>query len=58
MEDYGEFIETSIDGKITFEFILNGIIFYQSKVENETRYLLCHGPASIYRNVLDTIVNK
>ena len=34
------------------EFVLSGVVFYQTAVENGVRLLRCHGRKTVYRNVL------
>lgn len=35
--------------------VLSGVIFYQSKLEDHTRTIVCHGSQSVYRVVLNAI---
>lgn len=40
------------------DYLLSGLVFYQSKIENQIRYLKCHGRRSIYHHAYDKIKNK
>lgn len=44
------------DGEISVsEYILSGVVFYQSSLENNIRVLKCHGRKSVYQQVYDFV---
>ncbi len=47
------------DGGIDdYEYILSGVTFYQSAIEDDFRTIRCHGPNSIYNVAYDAIRSK
>lgn len=49
----------AVDGGIDdYEYILSGVTFYQSAIENDFRIIRCHGPNSIYDKAYEAIQSK